>query len=426
MDSTSSHNSSSLCLSLSTLTDSSSNNRAPQKKLKEACDLCSTFKLRCDKGKPACGRCVNLNQQCSYSPARRAGRPHRLRQLQQQKQQQQPPHQREHQHENEHHQQLETLLNGSVGLDSGQPLSFAAGDFDWGNYDWGMELEASSDETTSSSAIPVTTSYPQVPAQLTTLSSAPFTQPTSFTKPRKSRRPAQMPATSYATEPKNHTTQRPETRHRSSFGSTSSSHGASSEARLTTTVSHQNHGDCFQIATTIVEQLDPTSSKSSPSRSSSGGPTSTSISTYCQRLLTILVCPCSEQPVVALLVASACLGMVDNMLQFSQQQQRGQQSDNSTPPPPFSTSSESSTTSLNEYLQFHYMSPSAPVQCEFEGLAKIAKVVLRFTQRYAHYEGPAGELHGAPATRALLEPIVSVLRSKLQCVTEEATGKLVL
>ncbi|GKT46334.1 uncharacterized protein ColSpa_06515 [Colletotrichum spaethianum] len=31
----------------------------------------------------------------------------------------------------------------------------------------------------------------------------------------------------------------------------------------------------------------------------------------CQMLLTILVCPCSDQPAVALLVASGCLALMD-------------------------------------------------------------------------------------------------------------------
>lgn len=46
-------------------------------KLKECCDLCSVSKLRCNKQKPTCARRASLNQQCSYSPARRSGRPHR-------------------------------------------------------------------------------------------------------------------------------------------------------------------------------------------------------------------------------------------------------------------------------------------------------------------------------------------------------------
>ena len=42
----------------------------------------------------------------------------------------------------------------------------------------------------------------------------------------------------------------------------------------------------------------------------------------------------------------------------------------------------------------------------------------------AQNEGPGGG--GGGATRALLEPVVTLLRSKLQFVTEEAAGRLVL
>ncbi|GAB1319951.1 hypothetical protein MFIFM68171_10161 [Madurella fahalii] len=69
---------------------------------------------------------------------------------------------------------------------------------------------------------------------------------------------------------------------------------------------------------------------------------------------------------------------------------------------------------LPAYLNEYYSD-----QGEFEGLAKIAKVVLRFTQRYAQDEGGG-------ATPTLVEPIVILLRSKLQFATEEATGRLVL
>lgn len=39
-------------------------------KLKSTCDMCSISKLRCDKTKPACGRCKRLEYPCNYSPTR--------------------------------------------------------------------------------------------------------------------------------------------------------------------------------------------------------------------------------------------------------------------------------------------------------------------------------------------------------------------
>ncbi|KAJ5206710.1 hypothetical protein N7491_002674 [Penicillium cf. griseofulvum] len=48
-------------------------------KLKDSCDKCSTSKVRCTKEKPFCARCEKLGYTCFYSPARRAGRPYRVR-----------------------------------------------------------------------------------------------------------------------------------------------------------------------------------------------------------------------------------------------------------------------------------------------------------------------------------------------------------
>ncbi|CAG8933250.1 unnamed protein product [Penicillium salamii] len=44
-------------------------------KLKDSCDKCSASKVRCTKEKPSCTRCDKLCYVCSYSPARRVGRP---------------------------------------------------------------------------------------------------------------------------------------------------------------------------------------------------------------------------------------------------------------------------------------------------------------------------------------------------------------
>ncbi|KAK4182888.1 hypothetical protein QBC35DRAFT_509135 [Podospora australis] len=188
----------------------------------------------------------------------------------------------------------------------------------------------------------------------------------------------------------------------------SSGSGSAASGGRTPTGDQNRGNDCARVAASIVEQLDPSSNYSS----SSSQITTTA---HCQRLLTILVCPCSEQPVVALLVASACIALMDAIVLQQQQQ-----------PLPDETSLQPSSWPLTP------SSPSQPRhqhsrsydsdQGEFEGLSKIAKVVLRFTQRYAQYAEGGGE----GATRALLEPVMTLLRSKLQFVTEEATGRLVL
>ncbi|KAK2014990.1 hypothetical protein LZ32DRAFT_616297 [Colletotrichum eremochloae] len=44
---------------------------------RSSCDACGASKLRCDRGQPACGRCVTLKQNCVYGISRYKGRPPR-------------------------------------------------------------------------------------------------------------------------------------------------------------------------------------------------------------------------------------------------------------------------------------------------------------------------------------------------------------
>ena len=48
----------------------------PTQRLKDSCDMCSASKVRCNRQKPICSRCTKLGYPCFYSPARRVGRPH--------------------------------------------------------------------------------------------------------------------------------------------------------------------------------------------------------------------------------------------------------------------------------------------------------------------------------------------------------------
>jgi hypothetical protein len=61
-------------------------------------------------------------------------------------------------------------------------------------------------------------------------------------------------------------------------------------------------------------------------------------------------------------------------------------------------------------------------QCGVDQLAKIAKVILQFTDKYwQESEGGAGWPH----TTWLVAPIVPLLRFRLQSVTREAARRLV-
>ncbi|KAL2017453.1 hypothetical protein VTK56DRAFT_2109 [Thermocarpiscus australiensis] len=375
---------SSLCLS----TSSSAFSTTSQQKLKNACDLCSAVKIRCDKGKPSCGRCANLSQPCSYSPARRAGRPRRLRQQhqhQQQQQQQQGPEQQQ--------QQLGTFLTSCF---NDHHINFDTGDFDWGSYDWGMESGEANPANATSSQMPLRADH----------NHAVFTINKSAT---------QMPLS---------------TEHVNQQFKEQPPPGADNCVPPPISAGRTSHGDCARTAASIVEQLDPgrkAACRAPPTESSS------KITTVCQRLLTILVCPCSEQPVVGRLVASACIALIDAVL-YQQQQQylhTASPSHHHQQQAPHEALS-SFTWPLTPSSPHHHHPRSLPLpaslndyysdQSEFEGLAKIAKVVLRFMQRYTQDEGAGG----GGATRALVEPIVILLRSKLQFVTKGFIDRVVL
>ena len=46
-------------------------------KLRESCDSCLTAKVKCEKGRPYCQRCLTNGNDCQYSPSARAGRKQR-------------------------------------------------------------------------------------------------------------------------------------------------------------------------------------------------------------------------------------------------------------------------------------------------------------------------------------------------------------
>ena len=50
-----------------------------QPKLRSSCDGCGAAKLKCDRGQPACGRCLSLDLVCCYGVSRKTGKPPRNR-----------------------------------------------------------------------------------------------------------------------------------------------------------------------------------------------------------------------------------------------------------------------------------------------------------------------------------------------------------
>lgn len=45
-----------------------------QVRLREACDGCTAAKVKCDRGRPSCQRCLDSDESCQYSPSRRHGK----------------------------------------------------------------------------------------------------------------------------------------------------------------------------------------------------------------------------------------------------------------------------------------------------------------------------------------------------------------
>lgn len=291
----------------------------PARKLKDSCDLCSASKLRCNKQKPTCARCASLNQPCSYSPARRAGRPHRVREKSQQ-------------------QCLEMPVESMMGL---------TGDSD-------QSSEMSLDNAT-----------------LLGMQSTGHDQ--------------------------------------------NNQHQQQQQQQLAEPLSCQVpnegswEGDCTRIAISILEQLDIARRRSGLTHV---GSTTTDA---CQRLLTILVCPCSEQPGVALLVACGCISLMDTVHHCHVAQ--------NTTSPELSTST--TTTPGTEKDISGWPRPSSShnnSQGGVEQLAKIAKLILQFTDRYSQEpKGSAGWAH----TTWLVAPIAALLRFRLQSVTQQAAKRLV-
>ncbi|KAF2844222.1 hypothetical protein T440DRAFT_473567 [Plenodomus tracheiphilus IPT5] len=58
--------------------DSPTSQRPPthsqQPRFRQACDSCTAAKVKCDKGRPACQRCLDNDELCQYSPSRRHGK----------------------------------------------------------------------------------------------------------------------------------------------------------------------------------------------------------------------------------------------------------------------------------------------------------------------------------------------------------------
>ncbi|MCJ1332275.1 hypothetical protein MMC10_008967 [Thelotrema lepadinum] len=324
--------------------------KEPAGKLKDSCDVCSAFKLRCDKQKPTCTRCANLNRPCTYSPARRAGRPHAVRREPGQNQ-----------------NQKRSKAQSRSRSDSLQQC-FGAPD----------SPNASESHLIDPTGIPGRTD------SVIGFDNGCF--------------------------PTTHTL--------SLNGDNQSADIPSSPCGFLNTRldSDATKTDCTRVALSIVEQLE--TSKRWSGTASTYGADGLTVTEACQRLLTILVCPCSEQTEVALLVASACISLMDVV--------HGSIGATSSQGSPNLTLASHGLSEQDLLLwprpQSSACSSSSDGQSQVGDLFKIAKVILEFTDRYCQ------DTKGGPRcehTGWVVAPVAALLRSRLQSVTQGATRRLV-
>ena len=331
--------------------------KKPARKLKDSCDVCSAFKLRCDKQKPTCTRCANLNYRCTYSPARRAGRSHAVRRESGQNQIQNP----------KRSQAPSRSSSDSLQQYLGAPDSDS------------LNLI-----TRNESRKVDLTGIPGRADSVTGFDHGCF-----------------LNTHTLGLHVDNQSVEIP------------SSPCGSLNTRLDTDTTKT---DCTRVALSIVSQLETSKMWSGTAFThGAGGLTATEA---CQRLLTILVCPCSEQAEVGLLVASACISLMD-MVHGSVCANSGQGFTSLAlvshglsepdihpwPRPPSSSHSSSSDG-----------------QSQLGDLFKIAKVILEFTDRYCQ------DTKGGPRlehTSWVVAPVAALLRCRLQSVTQGATRRLV-
>ncbi|KAL4759690.1 Zn(II)2Cys6 transcription factor domain-containing protein [Aspergillus foveolatus] len=315
----------------------------PVRKLKDSCDVCSASKLRCDKQKPTCARCANLNRPCTYSPARRGGRPHRVRRERSQSQSQ------------------------SQSQDQSPRQCF------------GMPIA-----NTSSSSFAELTRIPGQTDSKMSCNNGCFLS-------------TQMTANPYSQD------SQPSTR---SAGMSPSPCKNLMNTRVAAETAETDM-DCTRVALSIVEQLERSKEqrpRSAASTYTHGGLTATEA---CQRLLTILMCPCSEQAEVALLVASGCISLMDVVHRSASCSSKPLGHDRSA-----SSSGSPSISSEQDPLMWSWSQPqsfsrscslASDSQSQVGDLSKIAKVIVQFTERYCQGAKVAAESRAHWVTRC--EPL---------------------
>ena len=231
----------------------------PQQKLKNTCDMCAASKVMCDKMKPICGRCERLRYPCFYSPARRV--PKRRRCIQS----------ISSGNKSEVTELSPELEPSIVDTDESVTSKFKALD-DSGIFNFGDEMNGlngfewlSSTFSVDDTSLFLQNDYNHDKGESATMESVP---------------------------------------NGSECGQSSSSKDFGS--------------DCASIAMNILQHLNTTNMKELATTTPFGGTQSSTIdalvntaSTNIKRVSTMLICPCSGNTDVGLLVAAVCAAILD-------------------------------------------------------------------------------------------------------------------
>ncbi|RDW58536.1 Zn(II)2Cys6 transcription factor domain-containing protein [Aspergillus mulundensis] len=191
--------------------------------------------------------------------------------------------------------------------------------------------------------------------------------------------------------------------------------------------------DCTKVALSIVQQLEMSKGRRAPATAptctdSGGGLTATEA---CQRLLTILVCPCSEQVEVALLVASGCISLMDMVHGSAGLDDEGPVSNaSSIGADGMPISHGLGSCQQDTPVWSRPQSPQSPRSFANDGqsqvgdLSKVAKLVFQFTEKYCQ---DTTEALGARWTHTawVVGPVAAMLRCRLQTVTHGVARRLV-
>lgn len=221
--------------------------------------------------------------------------------------------------------------------------------------------------------------------------------------------------------------------------------------------------DCAGSAMAIQEQLEATSERLrrppgiTADLDASGRLSSAMevLGTACDRLATALVCPCSAHVDTGLLLATACVSMLDlyGALLLASSSSLSSSSAQADSPPASADDGSGAllaqSWSVPDYFSYPFSSDSSYQKSRaslapggerlskgrrgealmqvMESLPRTASLVLQFTQRYKSANSTAplrGSCAVAPGSSELLYALASYLRVRLQSLTNEATGQL--